>query len=277
MIEFMKKEYDLQTTVKEMVMKIKVTIHQIKEQGEKLNLRYDNIKDNYRLPEDEEHHFNVLLSELQIVNNEFTYLLGRVEENQTANSTLVRELSAISQQGVELKEQLRRFDREIEGLYAGEKECRQRALMLLKTFNDLKGMYHQVHFPVENEETVELMKRANYAMQLLFDTIGRLPINIAEIDKQLLLVQTSIDELSKRVKSEVVDAQLAERLMIYGHRYIEREGMYVVDLTIAEDQFRQGNYETVIEKMCDLLKEVEGSSFDITYKKFKQQLNMELV
>lgn len=82
-----------------MVMKIKVTIHQIKEQGEKLNLRYDNIKDNYRLPEDEEHHFNVLLSELQIVNNEFTYLLGRVEENQTANSTLVRELSAISQQG----------------------------------------------------------------------------------------------------------------------------------------------------------------------------------
>lgn len=277
MIEFMKKEYDLQTTVKEMVMKIKVTIHQIKEQGEKLNLRYDNIKDNYRLPEDEEHHFNVLLSELQIVNNEFTYLLGRVEENQTANSTLVRELSAISQQGVELKEQLRRFDRDIEGLYAGEKECRQRALMLLKTFNDLKGMYHQVHFPVENEETVELMKRANYAMQLLFDTIGRLPINIAEIDKQLLLVQTSIDELSKRVKSEVVDAQLAERLMIYGHRYIEREGMYVVDLTIAEDQFRQGNYETVIEKMCDLLKEVEGSSFDITYKKFKQQLNMELV
>lgn len=277
MIEFMKKEYDLQTTVKEMVMKMKVTMQQIKEQGETLNARYENIKDNYRLPEEEEQQFNLLLNELKIVNNEFTYLLGRIEENQTANSTLVRELTSMGQQGIELKEQLRLFDGEIEGLYAGEKECRQKALMLLKTFNQLKGMYHQVRFPIENEETVELIKRANFSVQLLFDTIGRLPINIAEIDKQLTLVQASIDELSTRVETEVLEAQLAERLMIYGHRYIEREGMYVVDLTIAEDQFRQGNYATVIKKMYELLKEVEGASFEITFKQFKQQVKMGLV
>ena len=86
------------------------------------------------------------------------------------------------------------------------------------------------------------------AIQLLFETIGRLPINIAEIDKQLALAQESIQELSNRVEIEVQQSKLAERLMVYGHRYIGREGMYVVDLTIAEDQFRQGNYETVIEK-----------------------------
>ncbi len=260
-----------------MVMKMKVTMQQIKEQGETLNARYENIKDNYRLPEEEEQQFNLLLNELKIVNNEFTYLLGRIEENQTANSTLVRELTSMGQQGIELKEQLRLFDGEIEGLYAGEKECRQKALMLLKTFNQLKGMYHQVRFPIENEETVELIKRANFSVQLLFDTIGRLPINIAEIDKQLTLVQASIDELSTRVETEVLEAQLAERLMIYGHRYIEREGMYVVDLTIAEDQFRQGNYATVIKKMYELLKEVEGASFEITFKQFKQQVKMGLV
>ena len=87
-------------------------------------------------------------------------------------------------------------------------------------------MYHQVNFPVKNEETEEMIKRANFAIQLLFETIGRLPINIAEIDKQLALAQESIQELSNRVEIEVQQSKLAERLMVYGHRYIGREGMY---------------------------------------------------
>lgn len=45
-------------------MKMKVTMQQIREQGETLNARYENIKDNYRLPEEEEQQFNLLLNEI---------------------------------------------------------------------------------------------------------------------------------------------------------------------------------------------------------------------
>ena len=277
MIEFMKKEYELQEVLKETVVKTKSLMQELQEHSEQLQERYENIKGNYRMPEEEESHFAFLLNEIQIVSNELVYLVGKVDEHQSANSVLLRELSSLNQQLDEIKEQLAVFDGEIESLYAGEKECRQRALHLLKTFNHLKGMYHQVNFPVKNEETEEMIKRANFAIQLLFETIGRLPINIAEIDKQLALAQESIQELSNRVEIEVQQSKLAERLMVYGHRYIGREGMYVVDLTIAEDQFRQGNYETVIEKMRELLKEIEGSRFDLTYDQFKQQLDCYLL
>lgn len=277
MIEFMKKEYELQEVLKETVVKTKSLMQELQEHSEQLQERYENIKGNYRMPEEEESQFVFLLNEIQIVSNELFYLVGKVDEHQSANSVLLRELSSLNQQLDEIKEQLAVFDGEIESLYAGEKECRQRALHLLKTFNHLKGMYHQVNFPVKNEETEEMIKRANFAIQLLFETIGRLPINIAEIDKQLALAQESIQELSNRVEIEVQQSKLAERLMVYGHRYIGREGMYVVDLTIAEDQFRQGNYETVIEKMRELLKEIEGSRFDLTYDQFKQQLDCYLL
>lgn len=277
MIEFMKKEYELQEVLKETVVKTKSLMQELQEHSEKLQERYENIKGNYRMPEEEESQFSFLLNEIQIVSNELVYLVGKVDEHQSANSVLVRELSSLNEQLDEIKEQLDVFDGEIESLYAGEKECRQRALHLLKTFNHLKGMYHQVNFPVENEETKEMIKRANFAIQLLFETIGRLPINIAEIDEQLALAQESIQQLSNRVEIEVQQSKLAERLMIYGHRYIGREGMYVVDLTIAEDQFRQGNYATVIEKMRELLKEIEGSRFDLTYDQFKQQLDCYLL
>lgn len=277
MIEYMKKEYDLQDVLKETVIKTKDLMQKLQEHGEKLSEQYENIKGNYRLPEDEESNFNFLLNEIQIVSNELTYLIGKVDEHKSANSVLLRELSSIHQQLEEIKEQLYVFDGEIESLYAGEKECRQRALYLLKTFNHLKGMYHQVKLPVEDEEVKELIKRANFSIQVLFETIGRLPINIADIDEQLTLAQESIQALSERVEVEVQQVKLAERLMIYGHRYIAREGMYVVDLTIAEDQFRQGNYETVIERMKELLKEIEGSRFDLTYDQFKQQLDCYLL
>ena len=146
MIEYMKKEYELQEVLEETVTKTKDLMHKLQEHSEKLNEQYENIKDNYRLPEDEESNFNFLINEIQIVSNEFTYLLGKVDEHQRANSVLLRDVSSIYQQLEEINEQLDVFDGEIESLYAGEKECRQRALYLLKTFNHLKGMYQRNPF-----------------------------------------------------------------------------------------------------------------------------------
>ncbi|MBQ1770082.1 MAG: selenide, water dikinase, partial [Turicibacter sp.] len=107
--------------------------------------------------------------------------------------------------------------------------------------------------------------------------IGRLPINISDIDEKLSVAQEAIEHLSTLMEVEVQQLQLAERLMVYGHRYIGKEGMYIVDITIAEDQFRQGNYLTVIEKMRELLKEIEGTRFDLTYNQFKQELDCYLL
>ncbi|MBQ1785988.1 MAG: selenide, water dikinase [Turicibacter sp.] len=277
MIEFMKKEYELQDIVKETLEVTQSLTKEAKEKSVQLQERYNNIKENYRMPEDEESNFNFLLSEIQIVSNEVAYLVGKVEERRSPNTLLVRELSSMNEQLKEINNQLQMFDGEIESLYAGEKECRQHALNLLKTFNHLKGTYHQVKFPIENQEIKELIKQANHSVHVLFETIGRLPINISDIDEKLSVAQEAIEHLSTLMEVEVQQLQLAERLMVYGHRYIGKEGMYIVDITIAEDQFRQGNYLTVIEKMRELLKEIEGTRFDLTYNQFKQELDCYLL
>lgn len=277
MIEFMKKEYELEDNVKEMLEQTQSLTKEIKEKSTQLQERYNNIKENYRMPEDEESNFNFLLNEIQIVGNEVAYLVGKVDENRSPNTLVLRELSSINEQLQEINTQLQMFDGEIESLYAGEKECRQHALHLLKTFNHLKGRYHQAKFPVENQEIKQLVKQADQSVSILFETIGRLPINILDIDEKLSIAQEEIEHLSNLMEVEVQQLQLAERLMVYGHRYIGKEGMYIVDITIAEDQFRQGNYLNVIEKMRELLKELEGTRFDLTYNQFKQELDCYLL
>lgn len=277
MLMFMKKEVELQDTAKQGMEELKKTISNMTEQAAYLNQRYENIRENYTLTEEDENNFNFVLNEIQILNNEVHFLEAKYEANQTANSIICREVGAILNQTDEIEQQLVIFEHEIESLYAGEKECRQRALYLLKSFNDLKGAYQQVNCPAQNLEIQDLFSKGNQVMHSLIESIGQHPINISSIDEHLELAEEVIQVTSKVVETEIQQLRLAERLMVYGHRYLGAEGMYVVDLTIAEDQFRQGNYDRVIQNMKDLLKTMEGSRFDLTFNQFKQELDCYLL
>lgn len=277
MLMFMKKEVELQETAKQGMEELKKTILNMTEHAAHLNERYEKIKGNYTLTEEDENNFNFVLNEIKILNNEVHFLEEKYEGKQTANSIICREVGEILNQMNEIEQQLTIFEYEIESLYAGEKECRQRALYLLKSFNDLKGAYQQVNCPVQNMEIKDLFSKGNQVMHSLIEAIGQHPINISSIDEQLELAEEVIQVTSRVVETEIQQLKLAERLMVYGHRYLGSEGMYVVDLTIAEDQFRQGNYDRVIQNMKDLLKTMEGSRFDLTFNQFKQELDCYLL
>ena len=272
MLDFMKNEVKLQGALKSDLEKLKEVVDFITTEGQALSERYENIKANCALSSEDEKNFSLLLNEIQIVGNEKTFVLNKANAQETAISTSYREVSYILDQVEQIKEQLVIFDKEVEGLYSGEKECRERALNLLKNFNDLKGQYQQLVFPIENDELSDSIDRSSRALQILFEVIGRVPINISDINEQLENTSAIIEETSNELRCEIQQVLLAERLMVYGHRYIPREGMYLVDLTIAEDQFRQGYYEDVIEKMHHTLNAIEGDKFDQTYYRLKQEL-----
>ncbi|HAX73248.1 MAG TPA: selenide, water dikinase [Firmicutes bacterium] len=277
MIQFMKREMDIKGEVIEVLEKTKATIMNINTMGTHLNQRYYNIKNNYTLAEEDENNFNFLLNEIQIVTNELYFIEAKFADKQTSNTEMSHQLESITAQIVEIEHQLQLFDVDIEHLYDGEKDCRQRALLLLNRFNDLKAMYNQSHFPVENQNIVSLIEEGNAAITALFKEIDQVPIHINNISEQLQYSQEMLEHIINSVNQIVQELKLAETLIVHGHRYLVREGMYVVDLTIAEDQFRQGNYATVIEKMKKLLKSIEGSQFDIQYDQFKQSLDCYLI
>lgn len=272
MLDCMKNEVELQETLKNDLQKLKKAVTFINDEGYALRERYENIKANCAMSSEDEQNFALLLNEIQIVENEKNFVLNKAETQETAMSTLYREVNYILNQVEQIKEQLVLFDKEVEGLYSGEKECRERALRLLNNFNHLKGKYQQLVFPVENEQLIDAIDRSSRALQVLFEVIGRVPINISDINEQLENTQRIIEETSHNLEREMQQAILAEGLIVYGHRYIEREGMYLVDLTIAEDQFRQGYYENVIEKMQEILNAIEGAKFNNTYNQLKKRL-----
>lgn len=272
MIIFMKKEVEYQETIQKEMEALKEEIQFIKSEGQALGARYENIRGNCALPYTQEEIFMTLLNEIQIVAHDNLFLLGKMEERSTPNTYLHRDLNQILEQVESIKVQLQAYDKEIEGLYAGEKECRYRAMALLKQFNSLKGHYQALRLPRPNPGLLEAVREGDQILCLLFETIARTPIDIEEIHDQLAAAQEVISETSRWLDQETKDVLLAEKMMVYGHRYSGREGMFLVELTIAEDQFRQGHYQKVIQGMEELLTSIEGSRFDVVFYQFKQDL-----
>lgn len=200
MITFMKKELEIQDSLTAGLKEVKESISKMNKQADHLSQRYDNIKSNYTLPEEDEDNFNFILNEVKIITNKYEFLEKNAQQKQTANSILCRELDEILNQMDEIEQQLNIFEHEIENLYAGEKEARQRALKLLKAFNDLKGYYQQVKLPVKNDEIKQMMGSANQMMMSLFETIGQMPINITAIEEQLKTAEDMIQMLSFKVE-----------------------------------------------------------------------------
>jgi len=277
MIDYMKREVELSDDQPKALQALKQEIDFILVEGEKLAHRYENIKDNAALQGDAETDFLTFIREVKTCQNEHYFLLAKIEEKKEPNSTIYQEMNRLMELVDARKSELATYDKAIEELYAGEKACRYRALELLKRFNKLKGEHHELVMPKENDDLSEVTARAGRALQSLFDTIGRTPINLADIDEQLTITQKMVDDATAYLDLEIQQSKLAEKLIVYGHRYVAREGMYLVDLTIAEDQFRNGHYKNVIETMKKILGLVEGSRFDVTFYQFKQELRCHLL
>ncbi|MCL1949763.1 MAG: septation ring formation regulator EzrA [Turicibacter sp.] len=277
MLDYIKREVNFQESITNDLGTLKQAIDFLLVEGEKLAHRYENIKENAALSADEEEAFLNFLGDIKICQNERLFLLAKVEGKQTPNSTLYQEMNRIMLLVEHAKTGLGSYAGKIEELYAGEKKCRYRALGLLKHLNKLRGQYKELNVPQVNEDLEEAVARASRALQSLFETIGRTPINLQDIDGQLTITQKMVDEASAYLEMEIQQSKLAEKLIVYGQRYVSREGMYLVDLTIAEDQFRNGRYKNVIETMKKILGIVEGSRFDVNYYQFKQELGCHLL
>lgn len=277
MIEYMKREVELSETLASDLQILKQEIDYLMVEGEKVSHRYENIKDNAALQDEAEAAFLTFIHDVKTCQNEHYFLLAKIEEKSEPTTAIYREMDRIMALVESRKTELATYDKAIEELYAGEKACRYRALELLKRLNKLKGEYHELVMPQENDQLTEITARASRALQSLFDTIGRTPINLTDIGEQLTITQQMVEEASASLDLEIQQLKLAEKLIVYGHRYVAKEGMYLVDLTIAEDQFRQGYYQNVIDTMKKILGLVEGSRFDVTFYQFKQELGCHLL
>ena len=273
----MKNEIDLKEAFEKDVAQLKVETSFVVKENASLNDRYDAIKDSCLLKSDDEANFKALGHEINILDAGVKSLLQDVEEGESALSDMHTSVLGYLSQLEEVSEQLRIFSVEIATLYSDSKEIKEQAIQLLSDINRLKSDFEKT--PVEkNVLTFKgLLDQADDRIIALLEELGKVPLDVASVKSNLLTATESFSKAQQEVALKTEQLKMAERLLVYGNRYIEREGMYLMDLTIAEDQYHQGNYETVIDKMYKILVDVEGNSFFATFEDLKTELNCKVI
>ena len=273
----MKNEIDIKETFKQDVAKLKTETSFVVKENVSLNARYDAIKESCLLKTDDETNFKSLGHEINILDAGVKKLIDEVETGDKAVSDLhTSVLSYLTQLG-EVTEQLRIFSVEIATLYSDSQDAKEHAIQLLHDINKMKADFEKA--PVEKNALIykALLDKADDKIMSLLEEVVKVPIDVAAVKAGLASATEAYTNAQQEVTLKVEQLKLAERLLVYGNRYIEREGMYLMDLTIAEDQFHQGNYETVIDKMYKILVDIEGNAFFKVFEALKSELNCKVV
>jgi len=275
--EAMKNEIDIKETFEQDVTKLKNEIAFVVKENVSLNARYDAIKESCLLKTDDETNFKALGHEINILDAGVNKLIEEIKAGDKAVSDLhTSVLSYLTQLG-EVTEQLRIFSVEIATLYSDSQDVKEQAIQLLHNVNKMKADFEKT--PVEKNVLTykSLLEKADDRINSLLEEVVKVPLDVAVVKNGLAAATEAYTSAQQEIMLRVEQLKLAERLLVYGNRYIEREGMYLMDLTIAEDQFHQGNYETVIDKMYKILVDVEGNAFFKVFETIKTELGCSVI
>lgn len=268
----MKQELDVKDAFEEDLARLKVEVSFVLKEGKSLQERYNQIKGSCLMKSDDEDNFNSLLREINIIDASFSSLLGDVESGEKGIAGIhTSVLSYLTQIG-EIIEQLKIFDLEIKALYQNAEDVKAKAVELLNEINQLRSSFEKIPFNHNISHFPSLLERADEQIMDLLEEVNRKPMDVANVQMIVSTTSNVVEKVKSEIGLAVEQLKMAERMLTYGNRYIALEGMYLMDLTIAEDQFHQGNYENTIDKMYKILTDVEGNDFFKVFEDLKQQL-----
>jgi len=273
----MKHEIDVKETFEQDLAQLKIDSAFVVKECDSLNQRYDAIKESCLMRGDDDDNFRALSHEIGIVNIGVTNLISEIEVRDKAISNMHTSVLGYLTQLGEIAEQLRIFDEEIAALYEGSKDVKGQAIQLLHDVNKLKADFEKASFDKNVSRFKVILDKADNQIASLLEETSKIPIDVTNVKSNLKITTDVVTKAKKEIALSIEQLKMAERLLVYGNRYIEREGMYLMDLTIAEDQFHQGYYENVIDKMYKILADVEGNSFFKVFENLKQELECTVI
>lgn len=261
--------YDLMQ--KEMVAKPKVVknldylakfISHAQNQNSVLMKELERLNHNYTL----DHH------ELETT-REFTEQLRNIEtayqkdvENIHSNDAVYTEVEARQTRQIHDLTQIEKQQQEINDSVAGLAKEEEQANQNLQQF---EFKLHSIRRDVENLNLPGVAKSYLDYYQVVSDEIDKLTddmnqvqINMEEITKQLIMIQSDLDILTEKTNDLIDSAQLAEQLIQYANRYRMTHEEVATASQEAQRLFDEDyDYAKSLETIATVLDEVEPGSY----------------
>ncbi|WP_404337316.1 septation ring formation regulator EzrA [Planococcus rifietoensis] len=218
------------------------------------------VQHSYKITDQEAAIPKTCLEKVEQLAKRFELLANRLEEDQSAYSSLQDELMHIREDLTIVDSTQMDFTDALKNLRVEENKARIHVEELRRRLQETDRMLHKANIPGIPEDMDVRLEEAEEHLFVAMRALREVPLNMKLVDNYMEQAETSITDVEIKAKEMVENVLLVERIIQYGNRYRKTNPQLHAHLLEAEESFRQMRYTKSLEEAATAVENFEPGS-----------------
>ncbi|WP_211653833.1 septation ring formation regulator EzrA [Planococcus alpniumensis] len=218
------------------------------------------VQHSYKITDQEAAIPKTCLEKVEQLAKRFELLSNRLEEDQSAYSSLQDELMHIREDLTIVDSTQMDFTDALKNLRVEENKARIHVEELRRRLQETDRMLHKANIPGIPEDMDVRLEEAEEHLFVAMRALREVPLNMKLVDNYMEQAETSITDVEIKAKEMVENVLLVERIIQYGNRYRKTNPQLHAHLLEAEESFRQMRYTKSLEEAATAVENFEPGS-----------------
>ena len=261
--------YDLMQ--KEMVAKTKVTknldylskfINHAKNQNTLLMRELERLNTNYTLDHKELETTREFTEQLRNIETTYQKDVENIHSNEAVYTEVDAHQTRQTHDLTQIEKQQQEINDSVAGLAKEEEQANQNLQQFEFQLHSTRREVENLNLPGVSKAYLDYYQVVSDEIDKLADDMDQVQINMEDITKQLIMIQSDLDSLTEKTNDLIDSAQLAEQLIQYANRYRMTHDEVAKASQEAQRLFDEDyDYPKSLETIATVLDQVEPGSY----------------
>lgn len=257
----MQAEIDARPRVAKQMPVIEKFIDHAEHQQEELVREIDRLSDSYTFTKHELETSRQLTEQLRSIHEQF----DQDQKTMAAQSAIESEVLARLQEDDKNLKQIETQQGSLNDSLAAMQEDEQKARHALAKFSSelraTKRRVESLNLPGLPKKYLDSFYLVSDELNKLIKAIDQPRINMDDITKQLIIVQSDLESLQERTNDIHDSAELTERLLQYSNRLVEQHPEIEKAQQKSQELYQKYQYDAALENIATALEDAEPGSY----------------
>lgn len=260
--DLMQIEIDARPQVTEIMPQVSKFIIHAQNQNHELMLELDRLGQNYTLDHGELETARGLGEQIKQLEKDYQNDLNAIENKSAIDSSVLEQQQEALVQLEQIEKQQTEINDDVDSLQSDEHRAKETLRQFAIDIHAIKRHVESLNLPGLPKTYLEYFFVVSDEIKKLDSDINKIKINMEDITKQLLIVQSDLETLEEKTNDVKDSAQLAERLLQYANRLREDNVEVEVAVQKAQKLFDESyDYSASLETIATVLDKVEPGSY----------------
>ncbi|GAK47931.1 septation ring formation regulator EzrA [Secundilactobacillus oryzae JCM 18671] len=258
----MEQEYSAKQPVEDNLDTLAKFIAHAQNQNRTLTRELERLNQNYTLDHDEIATARGLNEQLKQLNEAYQNDIQTISSHAAVYSEILARQEKQKKELTQIEKQQTEINDSVAGLSEEEKKARETLQRFDYELHSLKRSIENLNLPGLPKDYLDYFFVVSDEVDKLADAINQVQINMEEITKQLIMIQSDLDTLKEKSNDLRDSAKLSEQLIQYANRYRINNPEIDEASKKAKDLYdKEFKYTESLETIATALDKVEPGSY----------------